>query len=180
MTFTAWALVSTLAFGQATPATPPAPAEPKPAAQAPQAQVDAESLPVSVDRIQRALAQTPRIRPSEVTPVFRVEVLGKLPPIEVLLGADYLVGKTPAAGMTHQEFLNMVTPPEFRGTAMFTQGEAMTIMATATLLQWTLQKAVQKYRDATRESEREAARKEVEEALAALDKARTAAGLPKR
>jgi len=53
-------------------------------------------------------------------------------------------------------------------------------MATATLLQWTLQKAIQKYRDATRESEREAARKEVEEALAALDKARSAAGLPKR
>jgi hypothetical protein len=180
MTLTTWALVSILALGQAPPVAPPAPADPKPPAQTPQVEVDAESLPVSIDRIQRALAQTPRIRPSEVTPVFRVEVLGKMPPIEVLLGPDYLVGKTPASGMTHQEFRDMVTPPEFRGTAMFTQGEAMTVMATATLLQWTLQKAIQKYRDARRESDREAARREVEEALAALDRARAAAGLPKR
>jgi hypothetical protein len=112
--------------------------------------------------------------------VFRVEVLGKLPPIEVLLGPDYLVGKTLAGGMTHQEFRDMVTPPEFRGTAMFTQGEAITVMATSVALQWALQKAIQKYRSATQEREREAARKEVEEALEALDKARAAAGLPKR
>jgi hypothetical protein len=177
MTVITWALVSTLAFGQATPATPPVPAEPKPAAETPQVPAP---LPVSVDRIQRALAQTPRIRPSEVTPVFRVEVLGKLPPIEVLLGPDYLVGKTPAAGMTHQEFRDMVTPPEFRGTAMFTQGEAITVMVTSVALQWALQKAIQKFRDARRDNEREAARREVEEALAALDKARAAAGLPKR
>lgn len=180
MTFTTWALVSTLAFGQAVPTTPPAPAEPKPAPQTPQVPADPDSLPVSVDRIQRALALTPQIRPSEVSPVFRVEVLGKLPPIEVLLGPDYLVGKTPAAGMTHQEFRDMVTPPEFRGTAMFTQGEAITVMATSIALQWALQKAIQKFRDARRENEREAARREVEEALAALDKARAAAGLPKR
>ena len=180
MTFTTWALVSTLVFAQATPTTPPVAAEPKPAGQTPQVQAEAEPLPVSVDRIQRALAQTPQIRPSEVTPVFRVEVLGKLPPIEVLLGPDYLVGKTPAGGMTHQEFRDMVTPPEFRGTAMFTQGEAITVMATSVALQWALQKAIQKFRDARRETEREAARREVEEALAALDKARAAAGLPKR
>jgi hypothetical protein len=74
----------------------------------------------------------------------------------------------------------MVTPPEFRGTAMFTQGEAITVMATSIALQWALQKAIQKFRDARRDNEREAARREVEEALAALDKARAAAGLPKR
>ena len=179
MTLITWALISALAAGPAIQATgQPASsaAEPKPAPQTPQV----DPMPVSVDRIQRALAQTPQIRPSEVTPVFRVEILGKLPPIEVLLGPDYLVGKTPAAGMTHQEFRDMVTPPEFRGTAMFTQGEAITVMATSLALQWALQKAIQKFRDATQAREREAARKEVEEALAALDKARAAAGLPKR
>jgi hypothetical protein len=182
MTFTTWALISTLAIGPAGQAAPPPSStgvpEPKPAPQTPQVQPD--SLPVSVDRIQRALAQTPQIRPSEVTPVFRVEVLGKMPPIEVLLGPDYLIGKTPASGMTHQEFRDMVTPPEFRGTAMFTQGEAITVMATSIALQWALQKAIQKFRDAKLAREKEAARKEVEEALAALDKARAAAGLPKR
>jgi hypothetical protein len=182
MIFTSWALISALAVGPAgQTGSQPAPnstPEPKPAPQTPQ--VDPGALPVSVDRIKRALEQTPRIRPAEVTPVFRVEVLGKLPPIEVLLGPDYLVGKTPAAGLTHQEFRDMVTPTEFRGTAMFTQVEAITIMATAVALQWALQKAIQKFRDAKAASEREAARKEVEEALAALDKARAAAGRPKR
>lgn len=180
MTLLTWALVGVLAAGQSgsNGSAPKPPAEPQSAAQT--VKVDTEALPVSVDRIQRRLAKTPQIRPSEVTPVFRVEVIGELPPIEVLLGPDYLVGKTPAAGMTHQEFLDMVTPPEFRGTAMFTQKEAITVMATSVALQWALQKAIQKYRSATEEREREAARKEVEEALEALDKARAAAGLPRR
>jgi hypothetical protein len=177
MMFLTWALIAALAAGPAGQSSSAGPARP-PAEQA--AKVDTDALPVSVDRIQRKLSKTPQIRPSEVTPVFRVEVIGELPPIEVLLGPDYLVGKTPAAGMTHQEFLNMVTPEEFRGTAMFTQKEAITVMATSLALQWALQKAIQKYRSATQEREREAARKEVEEALEALDKARAAAGLPKR
>ena len=178
--FVTWALIAALA---ASPAGQDRPTGAPAAGQAPAeqtAKVDTDALPVSVDRIQRKLAQPPRIRPSEVTPVFRVEVIGELPPIEVLLGPDYLVGKTPAAGMTHQEFLDMVTPDEFRGTAMFTQKEAITVMATSVALQWALQKAIQKYRSATQAREREAARQEVEEALEALDKARAAAGLPKR
>jgi hypothetical protein len=181
-----WALVSMLAAGSAGQSTSNGSAAPKPA-QEPQAAAqpppaETEDLPVSIDRIQRQLSKTPQIRPSEVTPVFRVEVLGKLPPIEVLLGPDYLVGRTPATGsaMTHQEFRDMVTPPEFRGTAMFTQGEAITVMATSVALQWALQKAIQKYRDAKHDRERDAARKEVEEALEALDNARAAAGLPRR
>lgn len=179
MSFLTWGLVAAFALGQGSNGTTPKAApEQQPTVQT--AKVDTDALPVSVDRIQRKLARTPQIRPSEVTPVFRVEVIGDLPPIEVMLGPDYLVGKTPAAGMTHQEFLDMVTPPEFRGTAMFTQKEAITVMATSVALQWALQKAVQKYRSATQEREREAARKEVEEALEALDKARAAAGLPKR
>lgn len=185
MTLAIWALASVLAAGPAAQSASNGAAPAKQAAgeqSAPTPAVETEALPVSVDRIQRELSKTPQIRPSEVTPVFRVEVLGKLPPIEVLLGPDYLVGKTPAVGaaMTHQEFRDMVTPPEFRGTAMFTQGEAITVMATAVALQWALQKAVQKYREAMSEREREAARKEVQDALEELEKARAAAGLPKR
>lgn len=172
-----WTLIATLAAGQTGQSSSAGAAQPS-AGQT--AKVDTDALPVSVDRIQRRLAQPPRIRPSEVTPVFRVEVIGELPPIEVLLGPDYAWGKAPGGGMTHQEFLNMVTPEEFRGTSMFTQKEAITVMATSFALKWALQKAIQKYRSATQEREREAARKEVEEALEALDKARAAAGLPKR
>jgi hypothetical protein len=169
MTFLTWALIAALAAapaGQSSSTVATAPASQP--AEGQTAKVDTDALPVSVDRIQRRLAKTPQIRPSEVTPVFRVEVIGELPPIEVLLGPDYAWGKAPGGGMTHQEFL------------MFTQKEAITVMATSFALKWALQKAIQKYRSATQAREREAARKEVEEALEALDKARAAAGLPKR
>lgn len=137
-------------------------------------------LPVSLERIQKALAEQPLIKPDAVRPVFRVEVIGQKPTIVDLLGPEFWKGTAPGMPITHQELFAMVTPPEFRGTAMYTQTEAITVMATSVALQWALQKAIQKYKEAQRENEREAARKEVEEALAALEKARANAGLPKR
>lgn len=177
MTVTTCVLIAALTAGTAPQsasngATPP-PAEAQPA-----------PLPVSLDRIRNALARQPQIKPDAVRPVFRVEVIGQKPSLEELLGKKFWEGPakpTPGGAiMTHQEFLNMVNPPEFRGTAMFTQREAITVMATSVALQWALQKAIQKYKDAAGEREREAARKEVQDALAALDKAREAAGLPRR
>ena len=179
MSLTTWVLVSALAAQSVAqgPGAPP-PAE----AQAPA--TPPGELPVSIDRIREALSHPPTIRPDAVQPVFRVEVIGRMPSLEVMLGKEFWKGgvaPTPGgAVMTHQEFLNMVTPPEFRGTAMYTQGEAITIMATSVALQWALQKAIQKYREAKGERAKEDARKEVQEALAALDKARAAAGLPRR
>jgi leucyl-tRNA synthetase len=73
-----------------------------------------------------------------------------------------------------------VTPEDVQGYAAFSSGEGATIAATSLLLQWTLQKAIQKYRETTNEREREAARKEVMEALDALEKARARAGKPPR
>ena len=179
MSLVTWVLVSTLAAQSAAPGTAaPPPAEGQTAPAQP------GDLPVSIDRIREALSHPPTIRPDAVQPVFRVEVIGRMPSLEVILGKEFWKGgaaPTPGgAVMTHQEFLNMVRPPEFRGTAMYTQGEAITIMATSFALQWALQKAVQKYREAKTEGAKEDARKEVQEALAALDKARAAAGLPRR
>ena len=82
--------------------------------------------------------------------------------------------------MTHQEFLATVTPPEFRGTAMYTQGEAIGMLAMGIVLQWAVEKAILKSRAARKVRVQEEARKEVQEALAALDRARAAAGLPRR
>jgi hypothetical protein len=164
---------------------PPATA---PSATAPASAVPAEGqtsdLPVSLDRIRDALSHQPQIKPDAVQPVFRVEILGRKPTLEELLGKEFWKGPakpTPGgAVMTHQEFLDMVTPPEFRGMSMFTQKEAITVVATSVALQWALQKAIHKYDQARTEREREAARKEVQDALAELDKAREAAGLPRR
>ena len=135
-------------------------------------------LPVSIQRIQRALSRPPAIRLHGDRNVYRVEIVGKKPTIEDILGPDYLKGPTPAGAPTHQEFLDLVTPKDFQGYAAFSNREAMTVAATSFALQWALQRAIHKYQTAKQEREREAARQEVQDALAELAKARAKAGLP--
>jgi hypothetical protein len=139
---------------------------------------DPDELPVDLDRIQRALARPPALKLDTNRPVFRVEVFGREPTIEDILGPDFLRGPVPYGGMTHGEFLNMVTPKDVQGYAAFSNKEAATVAATSFALRWALRQAMQKYKDAKQEREREAARREVEDALAALRRARRDAGLP--
>jgi len=80
--------------------------------------------------------------------------------------------------MTHQEFLNMVTPQEFRGMSAFTGGEALMVAATSIGLQWALSRAIDKLKDAKTERAKEAARREVLDAMNQLAEARKKAGLP--
>ena len=155
-------------------------ADPGPAAaEATEGEPDGD-LPVSVERIQRALSRPPAIDVKGERPVFRVEVLSKKMTIEDILGPDYLKGPVPRAGMTHQEFLDMVTPKDYQGYAPYTNGEGMTIAATSLALKWALQKAIHKFQTAKQGREQEAAREEVREALDDLEKARLKAGLPPR
>jgi hypothetical protein len=144
---------------------------------APQA-IDPDALPVDIDRIQRALSRPPAIRPESTRPVFRIEVFGRNPTIAEILGPDFLKGPTPAGAMTHQEFLDLVTPKDVQGYAAFDNKQGMIVAATSFALQWALRQAIQKFADARTERQKEAARKEVDEALAALRKARREAGLP--
>jgi len=72
----------------------------------------------------------------------------------------------------------MVTPKEFQPYAGFT-GKYLAAETALTLAQtWALKAAIRKFQDAKESREREAARKEVLDALAELEKARRAAGLP--
>ena len=137
-----------------------------------------EALPVDLNRIKRVLAQPPAIRPESTQVVYRIEIFGRKPTINDILGPDFLKGPTMAGPMTHQEFLDMVTPKDVQGYAAFTNKEGMMVAATSFALQWALRQAVSKFQDAITERQKEAARKEVEEALAALRKARREAGLP--
>lgn len=141
----------------------------------------AEDLPVDIDRIQQALSNTPRLRfDQNDKPVFRLQVFGEKPTIDDILGPDWAKGPVKYGAMTHQEFLNMVTPKDVQGYAAFSNGEGATVAATSFLLQWTLQKAIAKYNETRDERAREAARQEVIEALNALEQARAKAGLPKK
>ena len=136
------------------------------------------TLPVDLAKIQKAVSRPAAIRHDTERRVFRVEVFARKPTITDLLGPDYLIGPVPYGGMTHQEFLNMVTPVEYRGYSMFSNTEGMTIAATSLALQWGLMKALDKFKEARDERAKEAARREVIEAMNQLEAARKKAGLP--
>jgi hypothetical protein len=138
----------------------------------------AEALPVSLDRIQRALATKPAIELKEEHPVFRLEVFGKKPTLEDILGEKFWLGPSNYGSMTHQEFMDKVTPKELRAYGGFTGKSLLQATALTLAEQWALKTAITKFRSALTDHERDAARKEVEEALAALERARAAAGLP--
>ena len=135
-------------------------------------------LPVSLGKIQKAITRPAAIKPESNRPVFRVEIFARKPTVVDILGPDYLIGPVPYGGMTHQEFLNMVTPVEYRGYSMFTNKEGMMIAATSLALQWALMKAIDKFKEASSERAKEAARQEVIEAMNELEAARKKAGLP--
>lgn len=136
------------------------------------------TLPVDLEKIQEAVSRPPAIRTDTPSrPVFRVEVFANKPTIEDILGADYLRGPSPYGGMTHQEFLNMVTPADYRGFSAFTNREGLMVAATSVALQWAVMKAVDKLKAAHTERAKEAARREVLDAMNELEKARARAGL---
>jgi hypothetical protein len=132
-------------------------------------------LPVSLERIQRALASPPPVDFKEQHPVFRVEIYGRKPTIEDLLGEKFWVGPAPYGGMTHQEFMDMSTPREMQAYSGFTGKYLVAETALTLAEQWALKSAIHKFKSAKSDHEREAARKEVLEALADLEKARKAA-----
>jgi hypothetical protein len=181
MSLAHWPLAITIVFGATQSAAQQAP-PPQQAPQPPkQVQADLSSLSLDLERIQKALANTPRLRFDESQrPVFRVQVFGERPTIEDILGPDWAKGPVPHSGMTHQEFLNLVTPKDVQGYAAFSNEQAATVAATSFAFQWTLQKAIQKYNETRDERARAAARQEVLEALKALEDARAKAGLPRR
>ncbi len=157
------------------PATAPAPT---PEQTTPSPAVTADALPVSIDRIQRALSEPKPIELKEQHPVFRLEIFGKKPTIEDVLGEKFWIGPVPYGSMTHQEFMDMVTPKLAQPYAGFTGGYLIAETALTLAEQWALKSAIRKFRDAKEDREREAARKEVMDALASLEKARRDAGLP--
>lgn len=164
-------LVCALAVAVQQPTTPAATAA-RPAEAAQTEAVGIDDLPVSLDRIQRALAAPPPIKLSEEHPVFRLEIFGRKQTLEDVLGERFWIGPTPYGGMTHQDFLNMVTPQLVQPYAGFS-GKYLVAQTALTLVeQWALRTAIKKFQSAVGERERDAARKEVLEALAALERAK--------
>jgi hypothetical protein len=174
-----WLIVLLLLIVQRTSAfaqqeDPSAPAAPA----ADPAPIDPDALPVNLERIQKAVSRPAAIKTESTRPVFRVQVFSRSPTIDDILGPDWRKGPTPLGAMTHQEFLDIVTPNDVKGYAAFDNKQALVVAATSFALKWAVQKALDKLDQARTDRQKEAARKEVDEALAALRKARRDAGLP--
>ena len=141
--------------------------------------INPDALPVDIRRIQKALSRPPAIRPESVRPVFRVQVFSRSPTIDDILGPDWRQGPTPLGAMTHQEFLDLVTPTDVKGYAAFDNKQA------ADRRGHLVRAAVGRHEsdeEAGRGDhgapERERRARKWQEALAALKKARLEAGLP--
>ena len=154
------------------------PASPASAAAPDTAPVNADALGVNLAKIQRAVSRPAAIRTDSTRPVFRVQVFSRSPTIDDILGPEWRKGPTPLGAMSHQEFLDIVTPKDVQGYAAFDNKQALVVAATSFALKWAVQKALDKLDQARTERQKEAARKEVDAALAALRKARRDAGLP--
>lgn len=160
----------TAAFAQEGPAAPAPAVDPTP--------IDADALPVNFARIQKAVGRPAAINPDNGRPVFRVQIFSRNPTIDDILGPNWRKGPTPLGAMTHQEFLDIVTPDSVKGYAAFDNTQGLIVAATSFALKWAVQKALDKLDQAKTERQKEDARKEVDDALAALRKARRDAGLP--
>ena len=78
--------------------------------------VDATKMGVDLSRIRRELNQTQAEETSQDDPLrlrFTVEVVGTAPKIDLLEGFN-VRGPLPYGPPTHQEFLDVVTPREYR------------------------------------------------------------------
>jgi hypothetical protein len=158
-------------------------AAPPPAQQAAQpAPTAAEaSAPLPTTRIERALAQPPALKPEQSGQVFRVEVFGKKPTIFDFIGTDVLKGPVPVGSSAHQEFLQMVTPEDVRGYAPFSNTEGAIVAATSlgnALLMKAILESFRKVGATLRNRREQDVHNEVLAALAELQRARAAAGLP--
>jgi hypothetical protein len=85
-------------------------------------------LPVSIERIRRKLAQAPRATGGGLRLEYYVEVYGKSPRIDLFTDFDPAVGPVQYGSPTHREFLDLVTPEEFRSPAGDLLTPAMALM----------------------------------------------------
>jgi hypothetical protein len=172
-----WAVIAALgpAPALAQPARPPTPvarAEASPPG-------DSADLPVSLDRIRRGLAQADTLQRAAARqrqPMFRIEVDGELPSFSTFIAeGESLASPAPWGGMTHAEFLTMVTPPQARAFGASTNGDLLQVLATSLLGGYAIQGAsalIGKVPDLIRQGREAAARREVQQALADLERRR--------
>jgi hypothetical protein len=127
-------------------------------------------LPVDLRRIKGALAAPIRVRIDDGKIRFYTETVAHVGPSfkELSVGFDLRNGPVPGAGMTHQEFLTMVTPKELYGSGGIKPLETLEWGLVNHLGWWAIRKLYKELSEATDERRKEQIRKQIDRELAAL------------
>lgn len=147
------------------PATAAAPDD-KPAA-------NVEALPVDLDRIRQQAEKQPAVKLDEQQLRFYVLVQQSAPKFSDFVG-NYDLKNGPTKGgaaMTHQEYLNMVTPKELNELFGSTSSSSFAMLQAAVMnaaAQSLIKKAIQDIRQAHDDREVQAIRERIDQELAAL------------
>jgi len=155
---------------QATPAeAEPGDAQP-PAVDAPPAAPTPTVSEAQLARIQRALNEPSGARFDEQQLRFYLEIVAKQPSFaEFSKGYDFLNGPTKGGNpMSHQEFLDMVTPKEMYSSAGITATDQLQFALTNWLGQSLIRKALEELKAARTEREARLIRERIDRELEAL------------
>ena len=154
---------------QPAPASPTQTQDPKKPATKPDPKPQDPALPVDVEKIKNALERPDSLKLDDSQLRFYATVTAKVPTFEDFVGDfDLKNGPVPRAGMTHQEFLNMVTPKELYSSAGITATEMLQFAITNWAAQQVIKKGLQEIRAARTEREIQAIRERINRELAAL------------
>jgi hypothetical protein len=159
------------------PAASPAPAAPPSAASEPANPSSAQdrapgpdALAPNLGRIRDALARPPGVNLDVDQLRYYLRVVEKTPTFaDYVKGYDFMNGPTKGGDpMSHQEFVNMVTPKELHSSAGITAVESLQFAITNWLGQALIKKALTDIQQAQSDREVEAIRARITQELAAL------------
>jgi hypothetical protein len=135
----------------------------------PQEQAQARKSAEELERIREAVRSTPAIRIREGQVQFYLQVVAPRMTFEdYAKNRDLTSGPVPRAGMTHGEFLSMVTPRELYGGGGIRPGEALQMAVTGLVGQMLVKKAFKSATDYWRARELREINERIDAELASL------------
>jgi hypothetical protein len=124
---------------------------------------------INLDHIKTALSHPPAFKIAGDGLTFHLEIIARQPNFWSFVGSyDLKNGPVKKAGLTGQEYLNMVRPQLLYSSAGITAPELLQFAATNAAAQALIKKAMQDIHDARTQSEIEAIRARIDRELRAL------------
>jgi hypothetical protein len=124
----------------------------------------------NLDRIRQALSREPAIKIEDHRLKFYVQIIARWPTFQDYIGknADLMNGPVRGSGMTHADFLGIVTPNMYGTSGGIRPVEALQFSIVNWLGQSLARKAIESFRNGRDESDLRRIRQRIEEELASL------------